>query len=606
MALITGTAGNDSLNGTTVADQIFGLQGNDTLLGNSGNDILDGGAGADLLNGGLGTDTATYANSTSGVVINLTTGTGFGGDAEGDTLTSIEAVIGSAFNDTLTSSTASHQLQGGAGDDVYVVGNASVLVREEAGNGIDEVQTALSVISIAGYSNVENLTYTGTSNFTGTGNSGDNIITGGAGDDLLYGGAGADEFRGGAGIDTVSYADGNAITLNFATGQFSGIGNGDSFYDIEKFSGSNYGDIFIENGDAHQINGQAGVDMVSYETATSGITFDLKTKTQTGIAADDVLTNIEVIQSTAFADVLVGDSTANIFIGGAGADTIDGNAGSDGAWYLSSTGAVQINLLAGTAVGGDAQGDILSNIENLIGSSLDDTITGNAANNTLEGGHGNDVLIGGDGGDTIFGGIGSDVGQLVAASGAVQVDLLYGGNGDDTIVTAGNDAGSVAMGEAGNDEIRVGNGTADGGAGMDTIRVTGAGTAYGGEGEDTFYGSGSFYSLSGGNGTDTFHLTGVGSVDGGEGGDHYQINTTSIVAIQDTGATGIDYIYLNKIATGADIFQERIGDGLYITSLADINDNGVGDSGILLLGWFNGSNTIEFFVTADRAVYAGY
>ena len=113
MAAITGTTGNDSLTGSTTVDQMYGLEGNDTLLGNAGNDVLDGGAGADVLNGGVGTDTVTYANSAAGVMVNLTSGLVLGGDAEGDTLTALEVVIGSAFNDKLESLTAGHSLQGG-------------------------------------------------------------------------------------------------------------------------------------------------------------------------------------------------------------------------------------------------------------------------------------------------------------------------------------------------------------------------------------------------------------------------------------------------------------------------------------------------------------
>ncbi|MEV4782874.1 hypothetical protein [Burkholderia sp. LMU1-1-1.1] len=638
--IITGGAGNDTLYGGAGADEFHGGAGTDTvgyldataavtinlktgvhtgiaagdtydsielIRGSNFGDSFTGTAGANNFDGGVGIDTIDYSTSAAAVNVNLTTNVVSGGDAQGDVVAGFEGVTGSAFNDTLASSTAGHTLRGGAGDDLYTVGIATVVVTEAAGSGVDEVQTALAALSIAGYGNVEKLTYTGSAAFTGTGNAGDNIITGGAGDDTFFGGAGADEFHGGAGIDTVSYADGTAITLNFATGDFSGNGHGDTFHDIERIAGSNYGDIFIENGDSHQLNGQAGVDVVSYETATSGITFDLASKIQTGIAAGDALTNIEVIQATGFADILVGDGNANIFIGGAAADAINGGAGSDGAWYVTSSAAVQIDLLAGTASGGDAGGDVLTGIENLIGSSFGDTITGDALGNTLEGSYGNDTINGGDGADTIYGGLGSSIPPLVASSGAVQVDMLYGGNGNDIIATAANDAGSIASGEAGNDTITVADGAADGGLGADQITVTGAGTAHGGDGDDTFTGYGGLYTLYGDAGADRFVLNGGGEAYGGEGGDIYYVNTTGIVAIRDTGAAGAnDYVYLNNVATGADLYQMRVGDDLYITSLSDVNDNGTGDSGVMLLGWFTGGNTIEFFVTADNSTFPGF
>ena len=70
-----------------------------------------------MLDGGIGTDTASYASSAAAVSINLATGTGKGGDAEGDTLISIERVIGSAFNDTIIGSARAEIMEGGAGVD---------------------------------------------------------------------------------------------------------------------------------------------------------------------------------------------------------------------------------------------------------------------------------------------------------------------------------------------------------------------------------------------------------------------------------------------------------------------------------------------------------
>ncbi|WP_037006399.1 calcium-binding protein, partial [Pseudomonas asplenii] len=167
MAVINGTSGADTLVGTTGADELYGFAGNDSLDGGAGNDLLDGGAGADVLNGGAGTDTASYANSTAGVTVNLVTGTGVGGDAQGDTLIGIERVVGSAFNDTLTAQTNGHSLVGGQGNDTYFVNGTGVSVVEAAGEGDDEVKTTLNSLSLA--ANVERLTYTGTGNFVGYG-----------------------------------------------------------------------------------------------------------------------------------------------------------------------------------------------------------------------------------------------------------------------------------------------------------------------------------------------------------------------------------------------------------------------------------------------------
>ncbi|WP_268241011.1 calcium-binding protein, partial [Pseudomonas koreensis] len=149
MAVINGTSGTDTLVGTSSADELYGFAGNDSLSGGEGDDLLDGGAGADILNGGNGIDTASYANSTAGVTVNLSTGTGIGGDAQGDTLTSIEAVIGSSFNDSLTANAAGSKLIGGTGNDVYFVNGNAVNVIETAGGGDDEVRTVLTNLRLA-------------------------------------------------------------------------------------------------------------------------------------------------------------------------------------------------------------------------------------------------------------------------------------------------------------------------------------------------------------------------------------------------------------------------------------------------------------------------
>jgi Ca2+-binding RTX toxin-like protein len=70
---------------------------------------------------------------------------------------------------------------------------------------------------------------------------------------------------------------------------------------------------------------------------------------------------------------------------------------------------VQVNLGAGTGVGGDAQGDTFDSIESLSGSLFNDILTGNTAANTLTGADGADRLSGGGGADTLKGGVGHDI-----------------------------------------------------------------------------------------------------------------------------------------------------------------------------------------------------
>jgi Ca2+-binding RTX toxin-like protein len=84
---LSGGTGNDILFGGGGNDSLSGGAGNDTLLGGDGNDTLIGGTGADVLDGGTGIDLADYSASGTAVNVSLATGTGTGGDAQGDTLT---------------------------------------------------------------------------------------------------------------------------------------------------------------------------------------------------------------------------------------------------------------------------------------------------------------------------------------------------------------------------------------------------------------------------------------------------------------------------------------------------------------------------------------
>jgi Ca2+-binding RTX toxin-like protein len=196
-------------------------------------------------------------------------------------------------------------------------------------------------------------------------------------------------------------------------------------------------------------------------------------------ATGDTFTSIEDLAGSRFGDRLNGDNNANIIEGRAGADTIDCNGGADAASYASSAEGVIVSLGTGFTSGGDAQGDVLSNIEDLIGSAFDDLLSGGTGVNTLVGGDGDDILRGRLGGDELDGGAGSDTADYADAPGAVNVSLqtgftagahaagdvfidienLTGSNGfGDRLVGDGND--NILNGLGGNDELR-GNGGVD-------------------------------------------------------------------------------------------------------------------------------------------------
>ena len=182
-----------------------------------------------------------------------------------------DRLVGNARNDLLDGRIGADQMTGGAGDDRYVVDNAADQVTELAGGGVDGVATTLASYTLG--AQVENLTFTGTGRFTGTGNALANVIsgadgadtlTGGDGDDVLIGGRGGDLLDGGAGVDTASYADavrGVFVDLRITEAQATGTG-ADTLTGIENLTGSAFDDLLFGNDGANLLTGGRGADVL--------------------------------------------------------------------------------------------------------------------------------------------------------------------------------------------------------------------------------------------------------------------------------------------------------------------------------------------------------
>ena len=150
-------------------------------------------------------------------------------------------------------------------------------------------------------------------------------------------------------------------------------------------------------------------------------------------------------------DTVVGNDANNvlrtgrgddIIKGSAGADIMDGGEGLDTVDYDDSDAAISANLGLGDIIasGGHAEGDVLLNIEHLIGSSFADTIRGSARDNELTGGHGDDTIFGGEGNDIIRGGSGSD-----SLHGEEGDDIIHPGLGEDDRIDCGTGSDIVVM-----------------------------------------------------------------------------------------------------------------------------------------------------------------
>ena len=107
-------------------------------------------------------------------------------------------------------------------------------------------------------------------------------------------------------------------------------------------------------------------------------------------------------------DTLLGSDAQDTLFGGAGADTITGGNGNDWARYTDASSGVTVSLLTGTGTGGDAAGDVLSQIEWLWGSDHADDLSGDDNVNMVRGGDGADIIRGHKGNDILEGHGGAD------------------------------------------------------------------------------------------------------------------------------------------------------------------------------------------------------
>ncbi|WP_052213607.1 calcium-binding protein [Belnapia sp. F-4-1] len=321
-----GAAGVDLTNGVGTGaaldatfaniENVTGSAFNDVLLGNGLDNVFVGGAGADRMVGQSGIDTADYSGSAQAVSIQFNataanpaaTGTGSGGDAQGDTLQLIERVIGSALADTLGGGDFSEIFIGGLGADVlnggggtsdtadYSFSSAAMTVNLGTGTASDGDQL----------SNIERVIGTAFDD-TLIGNASENRLEGGTGNDWIAGGAGVDTLFGGAGIDTADYS-----------------------------------------------TSAAGVRVAL--TADPGL-FAVGTL---GDAEGDLLNLFENLVGSALDDRLVGSTAANQITGGLGADILGGGTGADVFRYLSlgdsSTAAIdRLGVVVGTTITADFQ-----------------------------------------------------------------------------------------------------------------------------------------------------------------------------------------------------------------------------------------------------------
>ncbi len=510
---LTGNASANRLDGGTGADSMAGGVGDDVYIIDDVGDMV-----TEAANAGTDTERASLTRTLDANVENLTlTGTE-NIDGTGNSLNNFitgnsgaNSLVGAAGTDTLNGGAGVDTLVGGQGNDTYYVDNASDVVVEIAGEGVDVVNSSVTY-SLA--NNIEALTLTGAAAIQGTGNSLTNTLNGNTGNNTLDGGIGSDSMVGGKGNDvyivdnisdniTEQLGEGqdtmeSSVNVNIAlnvevlklTGTANLIANGDSYANF----------IYGNSGD-NRLNGQGGADSMfgglGNDTYTVDVAGDQITEDD-GQGTDMVQSSItyslgnfvENLQLTGLLSInatgnslgnkIQGNTYDNILDGGAGADEMSGASGND-TYFVDNTGDTIIEGLNGgtDSVQSSVTFALSNNVENLTltgtsaingtGNGMANIVTGNASanyiftsgnNDTIDGGAGNDTIEGGQGVDSLTGGTGTDVFRFsISESGAYTFAEVAGAGGVSTGDTFTGSFDVVTDFVAGTDSIVASTGT---------------------------------------------------------------------------------------------------------------------------------------------------
>jgi Ca2+-binding RTX toxin-like protein len=545
---LTGSSYNDTLTGNTAANALDGGSGNDTLDGAAGNDTLNGGTGADSMTGGDGSD-VYYVDHTGDVVTetNATASTGgtdtaysylssytLGNYVENGRIlaTGAASLVGNTLNNVLYAGVGNNTLNGSTGTDTVsyaygVTGTAGVTV-----------SLSLSAAQATGSSGLDTLiaieNLTGSSyNDTLTGNTAANVLDGGSGNDTLDGAAGNDTLNGGTGADSMTGGDGSDV------------------YYVD-----HTGDVVTETN----------------ATASTGGT-DTAYSYLSSYTLGNYVENGRILATGAAS--LVGNTLNNVLYAGVGNNTLNGSTGTDTVSYaygVTGTAGVTVSLsLSATQATGSSGLDTLIAIENLTGSSYNDTLTGNTAANVLDGGSGNDTLDGAAGNDTLNGGTGAD-----SMTGGDGSDVYYVDHTGD-VVTETNATASTGGTDTAYSYLSsytLGNYVENG-----RILATGAASLVGNTLNNVLYAGVGNNTLNGSTGTDTvsyaYGVTGTAGV----------TVSLSLSATQATGSSGLDTLIAIENLTGS-----------------SYNDTLTGNTATNVLDGGSGADTLDGGAGNDRLV----
>ena len=365
--------------------------GRDITFGDFNNDgiddiivsAIDGDAGGN----NAGEITVIYGSRLFGAITGTAASETLNGTAAND------ALVGLDGNDVLNGGLGADLMRGGTGNDIYVVDNAGDTVEELAGEGgRDHVDTSRGSYTLP--DNVENLEYTGSEIFSGTGNALGNEIVGGGQGDTLSGLDGDDTLGGEAGNDTLNGGDGSDRLIGGAGADTMNGGAGNDRMVVD-----NHGDV---------ANGGDGIDTVEFSAVD--LTYEI-----TG--------DVEIVRNISGGDVFVTlNALANTYGGGIGIDRVRAGDGQDSLYGRGGDDTLQ----------GEGGNDYLFGQEGV------DGLSGGDGDDLLYGGADNDSIFAGTGNDTLYGEAGSDL-----LTGSTGIDQLFGGAGADLFEFFTGDSGTT-------------------------------------------------------------------------------------------------------------------------------------------------------------------
>ncbi|MEM6858637.1 MAG: calcium-binding protein, partial [Pseudomonadota bacterium] len=393
----------------------FGTDQNDVING-----IISGGSFVDTIFAGEGDDIIRVFGINQR---DFTSNTAFGEEGNDQIFgsDSVDTLFGNEGDDFIDANNGNDDLTGGIGNDIIDGGRGADIYRFNYGDGVDRISEGASfdvdTLILGPGITAEDLAFRRLGNDVL-----ELVIDGGAGGTILV----DTHFVNQRTLEAISLDDSTIIDLTLQQYETFGTSGDDRIFGIG-VGGLTVDTIFGGDGDdtlfANAINrSEFGEDSLFGEGGNDELIGNRGNNLLDGGDGNDIL------EGDDGADELRGGDGDDWLFGGEDADIIDGGEGIDTAVYAVSQ-AVTISLIDGTASGDNAEGDVLTGIENLIGGSGADSLTGDNGANVLDGGNRGDALIGLGGNDTLIGGAGNDM-----LDGGVGADAMTGGTGDDTYV----------------------------------------------------------------------------------------------------------------------------------------------------------------------------